>query len=165
MKKLSLVILVTIIFSSSVMSQENIVKINPLGLVFGAFEVGYERVLNDNQSLQVDLAFVSFDDLGQDYTGFGAGLQYRFYVQKAKEAPIGWFVGPFASYSSASSNDFNVSNFGAGGIIGYQWHWNPITLDIYGGPAYFSVDADDPNFDFQSDGIGARIGLSLGFGF
>ena len=60
---------------------------------------------------------------------------------------------------------FKTSVFAAGGVIGYQWNWNPVTLDIYGGPAYYSVDADDPTFDFGFDGIGARLGVSLGFAF
>ncbi len=166
MKKLLLSAAILVLGFSKMTAQENVIKFNPLALVLGSFEVGYERVLSDNQSIQVDLAYASFDSGLFDYTGFGGGLQYRFYMQKSKEAPVGWFAGPVASYTTASAdNDFKTSVFSAGGVIGYQWNWNPITLDIYGGPAYFSIDADDPTFDFGFDGIGARIGLSLGFAF
>lgn len=166
MKKLFLSALIAVFGFSIMFAQENVVKFNPLALILGSFELGYERVISDNQSLQVDLAYASFDSGTIDYTGFGAGLQYRFYLQKAKEAPIGWFAAPVVSYSSASAdNDFKTSVFSAGGVIGYQWNWNPITLDIYGGPAYYSIDADDPTFDFGFDGIGPRLGLSLGFAF
>ena len=169
MKKLFLFSVIAI-FGFAATAQENIVKYNPLALIVGEIQIGYERVLNDKQSLQVDLAYASFDSGSYDYTGFGAGLQYRFYLQKAKEAPVGWFAGPFASYSSAKSDGFGGSDlktsvFVFGGVVGYQWNWNPITLDIYGGPAYYSVDSDDDSFDFGFDGFGPKLGLSLGFTF
>jgi len=166
MKKLLLCAMIMVLGVSNMKAQENVVKFNPLALIVGSFEVGYERVLSDKQSIQVDLAYASFDSGAFDYSGFGAGLQYRFYIQNSKDAPVGWFAGPVASYTSASANnDFKTSVFAAGGVIGYQWNWNPVTLDIYGGPAYYSVDADDPTFDFGFDGIGARLGVSLGFAF
>lgn len=166
MKKLLLSTIIAIFAMSNLNAQENVIKFNPLALIVGSFEIGYERVLSENQSLQIDLAYASFNSGSFDYSGFGAGLQYRFYLQKSKEAPVGWFAGPVASYSSASAdNDFKTSVFAAGGVIGYQWNWNPITLDIYGGPAYYSINADDPTFDFGFDGIGPRLGVSLGYAF
>lgn len=166
MKKLFLLGILSIFALSKISAQENIVKFNPLALIVGSFEVGYERVLNNSQSLQIDLAYSSINSGSFDYSGFGAGLQYRFYVQSSKDAPVGWFVAPVVSYTSVSAdNDFKTSVFAAGGVVGYQWNWNPITLDIYGGPAYYSIEADDPTFDFGFDGIGARLGLSLGFAF
>ncbi|MEL0456088.1 DUF3575 domain-containing protein [Flavobacteriaceae bacterium SZ-1-7] len=166
MKNLLFSAVIVFLVVSKVTAQENVVKFNPLALIVGSFELGYERVLNDSQSLQVDLGYASFSSGSFDYTGFGAGLQYRFYIQKSHDAPTGWFAGPIASYSSASAdNDFKTSVFAAGGVIGYQWNWNPVTLDIYGGPAYYSIEADDTSFDFGFDGIGPRLGLSLGFAF
>ncbi|WP_299549587.1 DUF3575 domain-containing protein [Seonamhaeicola sp.] len=165
MKKILLVAALAVFGLSKMNAQENIVKFNPLALIVGSFEVGYERALNDSQSFQVDLAYASFNSGIVDYTGFAGGLQYRFYFQNSKDVLEGWFAGPVASYSSASGNDLNVSAFVAGGVIGYQWNWEPVTLDLYGGPAYYSIDADDPTFDFGFDGIGPRLGLSLGFNF
>ncbi len=170
MKKLLLIVAVAIFALPKANAQENIVKFNPLALIVGSVEIGYERVLSDNQSLQVDLGYASFDSGSFDYTGLGAGLQYRFYIQESKEAPVGWFAGPFASYSTSKADnsggdDFKTSVFAAGGVIGYQWNWNPVTLDIYGGPAYYSIDADDDTFDFGFDGFGPKLGLSLGFSF
>ncbi len=165
MKKFLLCAAIAVLGISNVKAQENIVKFNPLALIVGSFEVGYERAVNDSQSVQLDLAYSSFNSGIIDYNGFGVGLQYRFYFQDSKDVLEGWFAGPVASYSSASGNDLSVSSFAAGGVIGYQWNWNPITLDLYGGPAYYSIDADDPTFDFGFDGIGARLGLSLGFNF
>lgn len=169
MKKLLFVAIIAILGFKGVNAQENVVKFNPLALIVGSIEVGYERVLNDNQSLQVDLAYASFNSGVLDYSGFGGGLQYRFYFQESNDAPTGWFAGPVASYASTKADgiggDFKTSVFAAGGVVGYQWNWQPITLDLYGGPAYYSVDADDPTFDFGFDGLGARLGLSIGFGF
>ncbi len=170
MKKLFLVIAIAVFALPKVNAQENVVKFNPLALIVGAVEVGYERVLSDSQSLQIDLGYTSFNSGSFDYTGLAGGLQYRFYLQEAKQAPVGWFAGPFASYSTAKADnnggdDFKTSVFAAGGVVGYQWNWEPITLDIYGGPAYYSIDADDDTFDFGFDGFGPRLGISLGFAF
>ncbi|PWL37557.1 hypothetical protein DKG77_14705 [Flagellimonas aquimarina] len=162
-KYLITVALFTMVFVAR--AQENVVKVNPLAAVFGYLEVGYERVLNENQSFQIDLGYVSFSSGNLDYTGFGIGLQYRFYVKKAKNAPEGWFLAPVANYSSSSANEFKTTVFAAGGVAGYQWNWDPITLDIYGGPAFYSVESDDEAFNFGFDGLGARFGLSLGFAF
>ena len=165
MKKLLLVAFLAFLAFPKANAQENVIKFNPLALIVGEIQVGYERVLSENQSLQVDLAYASFNSGVFDYTGFGGGLQYRFYVQKEKSAPVGWFAGPFASYSSTKSGDLKASVFAAGGVIGYQWNWNPITLDIYGGPAYYNVDSDDVFFDFGFDGFGPKLGISLGYAF
>ncbi|MGB5941528.1 MAG: DUF3575 domain-containing protein [Leeuwenhoekiella sp.] len=147
------------------LAQENIVKFNPLALIVGSLEVGYERSVNDMQSFQVNLAYTSLSSGDIDYSGFGIGAQYRFYFQDRKDLMEGWFAGPSASYSSASADDFDVSVFTGGGVVGYQWNWEPVTLDFYAGPGYFSVDSNQPDFDFGLDGIGIILGLSLGFNF
>lgn len=165
MKKKYIVAIVLIAVGFTVRAQENVIKVNPLALLFGSLEMGYERVLSENQSFQVDLGYATFSSGDLDYTGFGIGAQYRFYVQAAKNAPEGWFLAPVASYSSSSANDFKTTVFVAGGVGGYQWNWNPITLDIYGGPAFFNVESDDTAFDFGFDGLGIKLGLSLGFSF
>ena len=169
MKKLLVLVFLVWFAFPKTNAQENIIKFNPLALIVGEVQLGYERVLNEGQSFQVDLAYASFDSGSYDYTGFGIGLQYRFYFQKEKAAPVGWFAGPVASYSSATSDGFDgdlkTTVFVAGGVIGYQWNWNPITLDIYGGPAYYNINADDDSFDFGFDGFGAKLGVSLGFSF
>lgn len=141
------------------------IKVNPLALLFGSLEIGYERVLNENQSFQIDLGYQSFTSGSQNYNGFGLGVQYRFYVQNGKYAPEGWFLAPVASYYSSKSGSFKTSVLIAGGVGGYQWNWDPITLDIYGGPAFFSVDSDDDSFNFGFDGLGLRLGASIGLGF
>nr|WP_299383586.1 DUF3575 domain-containing protein [Allomuricauda sp.] len=150
---------------SQMNAQDNIVKFNPLSLMIGVAELGYERVLDQNNSIQVDVGYTSFSSGGSSYSGFGVGGQYRFYVQESKNAPVGWFLAPVAHYYNASSNDFKTSIISVGGVGGYQWNWNPITLDIYGGPAYYSVNSDQDNFGFGFEGLGLRLGLSLGFAF
>ena len=168
-KKVALAVLVLCLGFSKMNAQENVVKFNPLAIIFGSFQVSYERVVSDNSSLQLDLGFTSFKYTSGfsevKYTGFGAGAQYRFYLGSSNEPPVGFFAGPIASFSTASSDDFKVTTIVAGGIIGYQWNFDPITLDLYAGPAYYSVDADDPTFSFGFDGFGAVLGLSVGVAF
>ena len=164
MKKIMLTVLVAVITMVTVKAQENIVKFNPLALVVGSIELGYETAITDKSSVQVDLGYVNFNSSGLDYTGFGAGLQYRMYLQD-KDVLVGWFAGPYASYASSKANDLKVSVLSGGAVVGYQWNWNPITLDLYGGPGYFSVDADEQDFDFGFDGFGLKLGFSIGYSF
>ncbi|MGX1930690.1 DUF3575 domain-containing protein [Flagellimonas sp. 2504JD4-2] len=165
MKKLHLTLMVCFLIGLGMKAQENVVKINPLSLLFGSLELGYERVVSEKQSFQIDLGYTSFTSGSLQYSGFGIGGQYRFYVQSGKNAPEGWFLAPVASFSSSKADDFKTTVFVAGGVAGYQWNWDPITLDLYGGPAFYSVDSNDTGFDFGFDGLGLRLGASLGLGF
>ncbi|WP_420601028.1 DUF3575 domain-containing protein [Flagellimonas sp.] len=164
-RKMYLMAIVLFVTGFTVKAQENVIKANPLALLFGTMEIGYERVINQKQSFQVDLGYTSFTSGNLKYTGFGIGAQYRFYVQADKNAPEGWFLAPVANYSSSSANDFKTTVLVAGGVGGYQWNWDPITLDLYGGPAFFNVKSDDSAFNYGFDGLGMRLGFSLGFAF
>ncbi|MEX0313299.1 MAG: DUF3575 domain-containing protein [Allomuricauda sp.] len=165
MKKTYLITIAFILMGMAVKAQENVVKVNPLALLFGSLEIGYERVLSESQSFQIDLGYQSFSSGNLNYRGFGLGAQYRFYVQQAKNAPEGWFLAPVASYYTAKADDLKTTMLIAGGVGGYQWNWDPITLDLYGGPAFFSINSDDDAFNFGFDGLGLKLGASLGLGF
>ncbi|SNY99417.1 DUF3575 domain-containing protein [Flagellimonas pacifica] len=165
MRKMYLTTIALFAIGFMVKAQENVIKVNPLALAFGTMEIGYERVLNQKQSFQVDLGYTTFSTGGSKYSGFGIGAQYRFYIQEGKHAPEGWFLAPVANYSSSKADNFKTTVLVAGGVGGYQWNWNPITLDLYGGPAFYSVKSDDTAFSYGFDGLGVRVGFSLGFAF
>jgi hypothetical protein len=165
MKKILLAIAIALFALPKINAQENVIKFNPLALVLSTVQVGYERVLNDNQSIQVNLGYASFKSGSIDYSGFGGGLQYRFYLQKEKVALEGWFAAPYVNYSSYDASGLKTSIFSGGGLVGYQWLWNPITLDLYIGPAYYSVNADEDSFDYGFEGFGPIFGFSLGYSF
>lgn len=88
---------------------------NPLIFGSGALVVGYERLLNNNQSFSVNLGKASYpkmvsintDSIGIDLNssykdkGFNFSADYRFYMSKENKypAPRGIYWGPYYSYN------------------------------------------------------------------
>jgi hypothetical protein len=110
---------------------KNTVKINLTNpLIFGnRFNVlGYERVINDYQTISVGIgrfSFPKFSLINRDSIkldrhvtdkGFNFSLEYRFYLQKENRhmAPRGVYIGPFYSYNYFSRENhwqLNTANF------------------------------------------------------
>ena len=42
-------------------AQENVVKVNPLGLAFGVSQLSYERALDSNSAAELSLAYTSLN--------------------------------------------------------------------------------------------------------
>ena len=104
-------------------AQDNNVKVNLLNLTYGDVRLGYERVLNENLSLQGNLGFLIprkiptafFDeealeaeyggriDLGSKLTGYNLSLELRWYPG-SKGAPRGFYLAPFFKHNSWSVN-------------------------------------------------------------
>ena len=87
---------------------------NPLLFGFDRYVVlGYERVVNDNQSFSINVGRASLPKLVAINTdsfhlnkdtknsGYNLSLDYRFYLQKENKyaAPHGIYIGPFYSYN------------------------------------------------------------------
>ena len=73
----------------------NEVKLNGLYLVIGAFDVAYERTINEESAFGVDL-FLPFDnDIDINYY---VSPYYRFYF--GKKYPAGFFVEGFGMLNS-----------------------------------------------------------------
>lgn len=174
MKKVLLVIaMVAGAFTAN--AQKNVIKANPLALAFGSFEVGYERVVSDNSSIELAVAYSSLkvnttggqSDVKAD--GFGAEGKYKFYF--ADNTPRGWYAAPVVSYSSTSldsngeKGDF--SYFGAGAVAGYQWVFgggdSGFALDLNFGAQYASVSTSGAINSTSIDGFLPKLGLSLGY--
>ena len=96
MKKIILtLVLVAGAFATKMNAQEvdNVVKINPLAMIVGKYEIAYERALSEKSTAQLDLGYQSFDFAGYEYSGFSVGAQYRYYFDEAT-----WFAGPVVNY-------------------------------------------------------------------
>lgn len=107
----------------------------------------------------------------------------------------GFFIGPSATYSSLefnvdgnessfmnessikingveidtneSNGNINTSNFNMGGVLGYQWNWNPITLELYLGAGLTKINYED-DFSFSGTEFGfglSNVGFSIGYSF
>jgi len=87
---------------------------NPLLFGFDRYVVlGYERVVNDNQSFSINVGRASLPKLVAINTdsfhlnkdtknsGYNLSVDYRFYLQKENKyaAPHGIYIGPFYSYN------------------------------------------------------------------
>ena len=134
---------------------KNTVRINLTNpMIFGdRFNVfGYERVINDYQTVSVGMGRFSFpkfslidrDSIKMDrnYTdkGFNFSLDYRFYLQKENrhKAPRGVYIGPFYAYNYFSREnhwELNTGRFkypcGYQNDYEYACHWLPAGLPVY----------------------------------
>lgn len=161
MKKLIAVSCFLLLLIGQGVAQENLVKINPLGLLGRSLTLGYERVIQDKQSFAVNLNFslglpgtttslledaLSSEGVDEGSIGLSGIMitpQYRFYAGQ-KGAPRGFYFAPYVRYSSrtvkfggqfdGTSTDvsFRLSGIGVGFQLGAQWLINDqISIDWY----------------------------------
>lgn len=175
MKKVCLLVTIAL-FSFVVQAQENVIKVNPLGLLFGSAQFGYEKALNDKSAIEVSLAYSSISaTIGSDSdakaNGFGAEGKYKFYFSSTKDAVRGWYGAPVATYSStkasSGSSDGKLSYLGVGGVAGYQWVFgggdSGFALDLNLGAQYISANTSGDITGTSIEGILPRLGLALGY--
>ena len=118
---------------------KNVIKGNPITLAFGDFNVTWENVLNNKNSMTYTLNLItgSFVD---DVTVFALTVGYKYYFTNRKMGvPEGFYVRPIAGVL------FGDGDFGAriGGQLGYQWIWNSgFVLDLGLGPQFIFADSD-----------------------
>jgi hypothetical protein len=138
-------------------STRYIVKMNPLALLIGRYSFAFEYRLDDRSSFGLEGSAMDWDIPLESRTfdfsvsGYRISPQYRYYVTYAtKEAPRGFYVAPFAEYSSYTlkvsrldsayglgTATSNITIFGAGANIGIQWVLGKaIAIDLYGGVGY-----------------------------
>lgn len=175
--KLVLAVVAVLIFSS-VKAQENVIKVNPLGLAFGSTELSYERVLSEGSSLELAVAFTNIEAefTGGDkskISGFGAEVKYKLYFSSSEYAPRGWYAAPLVNFHSVSgksgSKEGKISIFGAGAVAGYQWVFggndNGFALDLNFGARYINAKTSGDISGISFDGFLPGVGLSLGYAF
>jgi len=182
MKKLVLLVAVTVFAFGNVNAQENVVKVNPLALLGGTDLVSYERAFGDNSSGIVSGAIGGFNFGGIKYKSFGAGLQYRYYFD---EVLNGFYGGAIVSFQNGttefedllgegdSDDEFDFTALGGGVKAGYQWLFDSgFTIDVNLGASYKSFDYDfgensDPTTEalFKGSGVLPTFGFGIGYGF
>jgi hypothetical protein len=99
--------------------QKNILKIDPLKLVFGGVNLSYERLLTPSSSINIrakyhSLGFIErwigdFSTSGDNYAfrltdhphfqAIGVDAEYRFYIKNKKPAQ-GLYIAPYARYQN-----------------------------------------------------------------
>jgi hypothetical protein len=181
MKKTLLVLLVSLLLSYSSFSQEskqdnatdqnfNELKLNGLFLVLGAFDVTYERTINEESAFGINV-FLPFDNDISDDINYYISPYYRFYFGNKYAA--GFFVEGFGMLNSTndyiySSDDFNfdsqkenITDFALGIGLGGKW----LTKSGFIGELNAGVGRNLFNNDRYDYEIVGKIGVTLGYRF
>ncbi len=148
--------------------KQNEVKLNGLYLVIGAFEVTYERLLNEESAVGVNV-FLPFDEDISDDINYYISPYYRFYFGNKYAA--GFFIEGFGMLNSINEYDiFNVSSnrdkntitdFALGIGLGGKWVTNRGLL----GEINFGVGRNLFNGnDYDTEFVG-KFGITIGYRF
>lgn len=174
-----LLFIIGMFFTVSVFGQtdkaqnSNVIKVNPLGLIFGNASVSFERVINPKSAFQVNLLFGSRTFYStQKYVNFGAGVDYRFYLSKNQEAPRGVYVSPGLGFNStkvtSGGDTFKGSGLIAKGVLGNQWVFkNQFVIDLFAGASYYfngDLGANGVSYSKFSGTIPV-LGVGIGYNF
>lgn len=187
--KRTLFIALTCLMTSSLFAQDNVVKLNPLGALFGSINAGFEHKLNDNHSAQLNVNFISrtVDVIFFKYkfSGFGVAPEYRFHLGD-HENPFKLYAGPVVNVNfltskvdgeDVGSSKTTYTAIGGGGQIGYEWLiGSAFVIDVNAGAVYQSVSSSteaessdgetlDIDFNLAVSGIFPRITAAIGIAF
>jgi len=171
MKKILLFGLLSMLSVSSLNAQKkNVIKIRPLTLVIGNYDLTYERAIGSKSSVALNFSFLNWDvkDEIKPYikgtvnsasiSGYMVTPQYRYYFKG--EAPKGFYINPFFQYgkytvaqnntdqynfSSGSSASLSILGLGAG--LGYQWVMGAFTIDWN----FFGIGVQSWDLSFKYD--------------
>ena len=179
MKKLVLsILLLSAFFTSSAQEQtaddisfvkQNELKINGLFLVVGAFDVTYERLLNEESGLGINV-FVPYDSEIKEDINYYISPYYRFYFGKKYAA--GFFLEGFGMLNSVKTDEFffgddvfveevNSTDFALGIGLGGKW----VTKGGFVGEINFGIGRNLFNSDEFGDEFVAKLGINLGYRF
>lgn len=153
--------------SLTVFGQENIIKTGITGYLLGDFNLGFERMTYENQSVQFKMGYfmpvlspvISEKTITpSEFTYIGSkgsvqlSLEYRFYT--SKQGLRGFYLGPYVRYygiraeyddiiqSETFHVDGSVNNYGAGFQLGYHFIFKEsFSLDI----SFFGAGIDKNN--------------------
>lgn len=125
--------------SSEILTKKNIFSINPLALIVGGLELGYENVFTTNKSYKVVLGYYSATDPWPYNTynvtsmeGFKAELQYRAHLEKESiGGPMsGLYVGGFFQYRQISLKNYdqNPNNYNSSFSVNIKENVNASAL-------------------------------------
>jgi len=184
-------LLVALLFcAGALMAQSDgpvqVVKTNPFGLMAGQYQLGYERALSDNFSVQMSAGmivggFSVTDSLMNEYSSSKAGFiiipEVRFYP--GGNACEGLYIAALGRYRTVTRavdgvDWYNRTAIGAAAVIGYQYYGDGVMIDLFMGPQFKNVEdeyfdgsfeEDESLFTLGGSGTGVRFGVNIGFGW
>jgi len=157
----------------------NTIKVNVFSPLVRTASVSYEHALNTRHSAQLNVFYSGVSIENTRFRGMGITPEYRFYLSENKEAPAGFYLGPFLRYQNfnltdkESDNKASLSTFGGGVLLGGQWIFNEkIALDAFIGPSFnagnINTKGGAEEDDFSTgllSGPGVRLGVTVGYAF
>ena len=162
-------------------SPQNVIKLNIFSPIVRTLSVSYEKALSTDNSFQINVLYTGYSIDDTKLRGFGITPEYRFYLSESKDAPAGFYLGPFLRYQNlnltieddVSDDEATLSTIGGGLLVGGQWIFkDKISLDTFIGPSYNAGDIkvkDGANEESFSTGIfsgfGVRFGVTVGYAF
>jgi hypothetical protein len=149
----------------------NVIKVNPLGIIFGIAGVSYERALDSKSSAQFDINFGGLSVSGNKYTNLGAGVNYRRYFGSTAEAPKGFYIMPGIGFLNTKIKTSGGSGSSTGvtfkAVGGNQWILGSgFAIDLNAGFQYANItpSINGVNYD-KFSGFFPALGFSLGYNF
>jgi hypothetical protein len=146
----------------------NEIKLNGLYLVLGAFDVTYERTINEESAFGINL-FVPFDDDINDDINYYLSPYYRFYFGNKYAA--GFFLEGFGMLNSTNEYEYligsnssrkeTITDFALGIGLGGKWITNSGfvgELNLGFGRNLFNNN----RYDYEIIG---KVGITLGYRF
>ncbi len=177
MKKIALLAMCLFV-SGFLFAQNNVLKTGLPNILYGEYQLGYERMINSSQSIQLKAGYfqpVSSFLIDKDlfrftdqYTikgvdgGYQTSLEYRFYMVE-NEGLKGLYLAPYARLAQlymghtdvVKNLEFDVSTrftlAGVGAQLGYQWLINDrfcIDFNFFGAGVDFWV----PRLTYSREG-------------
>lgn len=145
------------------------IRVNPLGLLFGSFNVGADFAVSDQFTLGGGGSYSSLSSGSTKASAFGIEARAQYFFDKVFTDD--WYLAPFFAYSSGTGEDginsdidVTVTSFGA--AIGYMWIWDNFNIQFGGGLQSLSIDADSNATNFTSlDGVLPYLEFTLGYAF
>jgi len=158
MKKIKFLIVFLFIVTNTAFAQKNIIKTNPIGDIFGVYNIGYERQITDSNSIVLSL-------YNFDFTKFNGNIisgEYRFYTNEEKPSLKGFFVSPSIYYFNVKeeSNEVNevYNEFGVFFNLGHQWTlFKNVTFDWFFGLGFVSTD------ELNNSNLGGILSFNIGY--
>ncbi len=154
---------------------KNEIKLNALSLVLGAFDVTYERILNEESALGMNV-FIPFDDDISTDINFYVSPYYRLYF--GKKSASGFFVEGFGLLSSVNVSEDFISigqfddpiittaedsgvEFAIGVGLGGKW----LTKSGFIAELNLGVGRNFVRLSDSDNTIVGKVGVSLGYRF
>lgn len=186
MKKISIFSFLLCLFlcwSDSAKAQKNVVKLDLFSLTSKNICLNYERVIKPKQSLvlrgnyQLNRSLPSFvtgiaevegEEVGisisdSEISGFGIGLEYRFYTGKEREAPNAFYLAPIFDYKKSTLSLTGQYDNSDTGVIGadatIEGNWRRANFGLQLGRQWIinerlSIDWSFLGFGMQANSLG-----------